>query len=350
MPDEMPAAVYVGEGALEVQHLPVPEPARGEALVEVSHCGICGTDLHLVLEQYARPGAVLGHEWAGTVAALGEGVGGWEVGARVVADPVRGCGECRPCRAGRSSVCLRREPPDYLGFRGAFTRYRTVAAERLLAIPDTLSTRVAALTEPTAIAIHTVALAGATSADRVLVTGGGPVGLLTTAVLRAQGVDDVTVSEPSPVRRDRALEVGARRVVEPDALPRAPMAGPVDEPYTIAFECSGNARAAESALDQLDYAGTLVFVGTGHEWPRINHNRVIVLELTIIGAYNYEASGFAPALDLLASGALPVDALIEPDDVFLDELLPTMQRLAAGDLAGKVMVRPEVATASEVPA
>jgi threonine dehydrogenase-like Zn-dependent dehydrogenase len=75
---------------------------------------------------------------------------------------------------------------------------------------------------------------------------------------------------------------------------------------------------------------------------------VIVLELTIIGAYNYEASGFAPALELLASGALPVDALIEPDDVLLDELLPTMRRLAAGELAGKVMVRPDVATIAEV--
>jgi (R,R)-butanediol dehydrogenase / meso-butanediol dehydrogenase / diacetyl reductase len=342
--EQMPAAVYVGDGALEVQELAVPVPAADEALVEVSHCGICGTDLHLVLERYARPGAVLGHEWSGTVAAVGAGVTGWELGERVVADAVRGCGECRPCRAGRSSVCLRREPPDYLGFRGAFTRYRTVPAARLLRVPDALSTRVAALTEPTAIAIHTVALAGATPADRVLVTGGGPVGLLTTAVLRAQGIDDITLSEPSAVRRARALEVGARQVVEPDALPRAPMAGPVDDPYTIAFECSGNARAAESALDQLDYAGMLVFVGTGHEWPRINHNRVIVLELTIIGAYNYEASGFAPALELLASGALPVDALIEPEDVYLDELLPTMERLAAGDLAGKVMVRPEVTT------
>ena len=350
----MPAAVYVGDGALEVQELPVPAPAPGEALVEVSHCGICGTDLHLVLEQYARPGAVLGHEWSGTVAALGEGVDGWELGAQVVADAVPGCGECRACRAGRSSVCLRREPPDHFGFRGAFTRYRTVAAERLLRLPDSLSTRIAALTEPTAIALHTAALSGATRADRVLVTGGGPVGLLTTAVLRAQGVDDITVSEPAAVRRARALEVGARRVVEPDELPRAPMAGPVDDAYTIAFECSGNARAAESALDQLDYAGMLVFVGTGHEWPRVNHNRVIVLELTIIGAYNYDASGFAPALELLASGALPVDALIEPEDVFLDELLATMQRLSAGELAGKVMVRPDVTTATpsttEVPA
>jgi (R,R)-butanediol dehydrogenase/meso-butanediol dehydrogenase/diacetyl reductase len=340
--EQMLASVYVGDGELAVQELPVPEPAPGEALVEVSHCGICGTDLHLVLEQYARPGSVLGHEWSGTVVALGDGTDGWDAGTRVVVDAVGGCGECRSCLAGRPAVCLRRDPPDYLGFRGAFTRYKTVAAERLLRIPDGLSTRAAALTEPTAIALHTVALSGATRADRVLVTGGGPVGLLTVAVLRAQGVDDITVSEPAAARRQRALQVGARRVVTPESLPPAPMAGTVPEPFTVAFECSGNARAVESALDQLDYAGRLVFVGTGHEWPSINHNRVIVLELTLLGAYNYEASGFAPALELLASGALPLDALVEPDDVLLDGLLGAMHRLAAGELAGKVMVRPEV--------
>jgi threonine dehydrogenase-like Zn-dependent dehydrogenase len=119
------------------------------------------------------------------------------------------------------------------------------------------------------------------------------------------------------------------------------MGRPVAEPFAFAFECSGNARAGEAALDQLDYAGTLVFVGTGHEMPRVNHNRMIVLELTIIGAYNYDAAGFAPALDLLASGALPLDLLIEPVDITLGELAPTMQRLAAGELPGKVMVVPQ---------
>ena len=101
------------------------------------------------------------------------------------------------------------------------------------------------------------------------------------------------------------------------------------------------ADAAESAIDQLDFAGTCVLVGTGHDLPRINHNRVIVLENTIIGSYNYDADGFAPALELLASGAMPLDALVEPVDVSLDELLPeALRRCAAGELPGKVMVRP----------
>jgi (R,R)-butanediol dehydrogenase/meso-butanediol dehydrogenase/diacetyl reductase len=207
-----------------------------------------------------------------------------------------------------------------------------------------LSTRAAALTEPTAIAIHTVNLARVGTDVRVLVTGGGPVGLLTTAVLRSRGVHDIVVSEPAPARRERALAVGAASVVTPDELPRAPMGRPVESPFTVVFECSGHGSAAESALDQLDYAGTFVFVGTGSPPPRVNHNRVIVMEQTIIGAYNYDAAGFRPALELLASGALPLDLLIEPIDIGLDQVLSTMHRLAAGELPGKVMVTPEVST------
>src|SRR6476469_8770934 len=144
----MQAAVYVGEGIIEVQDIAVPDLGPGDALVEVSHCGICGTDLHLVLERYARAGSVLGHEWAGTVAAAGAEVDAleWPTGARVVANPTPGCGECRACKRGRPSVCLRREPPDLLDFsRGAFCRYKVVAASRLLRVPDSLSTRAAAL-------------------------------------------------------------------------------------------------------------------------------------------------------------------------------------------------------------
>jgi len=344
LPDSMAAAVYVGDGELEVQSLPVPEVGPQQALVEVSHCGICGSDLHLVLERFARPGSVLGHEWAGTVAAVGGDVEGWEVGTPVVADDQPGCGQCRACRRGRPSVCLRRGERDLLGFRGAYCEYVTTAALRLLRVPEGLSLRTAALTEPTAIALHAVHLAGVTPDDRVLVTGAGPVGLLVLAVLRSVGVTDITVSEPAAARQQRACAVGAATVITPDDLGPVPMGRTAEHPYTVAFECSGRAAAAEAALDQLDYAGTLVFVGTGSAWPRVNQNRMIVLELTAIGAYNYDAAGFAPALELLASGRLPVDLLVEPTDVGLDALLPTMQRLARGELASKVLVRPEVSS------
>ena len=336
----MEACVYVGDGVLEVQDVPVPAPGPGDVLIEIAQCGICGTDLHLVLGRIARPGTVLGHEWAGTITATGEGVDGWSVGQRVVCGPAPGCGECRACRADRPSVCLRRPPTDHLAFRGAFARYVVAPATQLVGVPEHLPSRAAALTEPTAVALHAVTLSRVTPDDRVLVTGAGPVGLLVTAVLRAQGVRDITVSEPAPARRERALAVGAARTVTPDSLPTPSMGSPVPEPYTVVFECSGNASGGEAAIDQLDFAGVCVLVGTGHDFPRLNHNRVIVLENTIIGSYNYDAGGFAPALELLASGRMPLDELIEPVDVFLDELLPVMQRCVAGELPGKVMVRP----------
>lgn len=342
--DQMLAAVYIGDGRLDVERRPVPAIGPNEALVEVSHCGICGTDLHLVLEKLARPGSVLGHEWSGTIAQLGDNVRGWRVGDRVVANPTPGCGHCRACHKGRPSVCLNRPVTDFMSGTGAYTRYKVVEKERLLSIPDSLGTREAALAEPTAIAIHTVNLSGVTPDDRVLVTGGGPVGLLTTAVLRTRGVTDITLSEPSEVRRERALAVGAAHVITPDELQPAQMGTPVEHPFTMIFECSGRASAAEMALDQLDYAGVFMFVGTGHDLPRINHNRSIIFEHTLLFAFNYDPDGFVSALELLASGDLPLEHLIEADDVTLDNLLGTMQRLGAGELPGKVLVRPEVAS------
>ena len=337
----MSAAVYVGDGKIAVEEVPRPEPGPGEVLVEIAECGICGSDLHMVLEQYARPGAILGHEWSGIVAEC-PADSAWTPGDRVVGTSSPGCGQCRPCRRGRPSVCLNRAAPDFAGYRGAFCEYKAVSSDSLIRIPDSLPTRAAALAEPMAITLHAVRLAAVCPDDRVLVTGAGPVGLLLVAVLRAQGVADITVSEPSEVRRRQALAVGATRVVAPDALESPPMALPVAEPYAVVFECSGQATALEAGLGQLDYAGTLVVLGTGFEPPRINQNRMIIFELEIIGAYNYNDEGFGPAVDLLGSGRLPFEALIEPDNIPLGEVMVTMEGLARGEIASKVMVQPSL--------
>lgn len=340
----MSAAVYVGDGRVAVEQVPCPEPGPGEVLVEVAECGICGSDLHMVFDRFAKPGAVLGHEWSGVVADAPAG-SGWAPGDRVVGNSSPGCGTCRPCRRGRPSVCLRRAAPDFVGYRGAFCEYKSVAADSLIRIPDSLPTRVAALAEPMAITLHAVRLAGVEREDRVLVTGAGPVGLLLVATLRARGITDITVSEPSAARRQQALAVGASRVVTPDSLAAPPMALPVAEPYAVAFECSGHAGALEAALGQLDYAGTLVVVGTGFEPPRVNQNRMIIFELEMIGAYNYDDEGFGPAVELLDRGELPLDALIEPDNIALGDVMASMERLARGEIPSKVMVQPGLRSA-----
>jgi 2-desacetyl-2-hydroxyethyl bacteriochlorophyllide A dehydrogenase len=340
--DLMTAAIYRGDGRIEVDEVPVPVPGPGELLVEVAECGICGSDLHLVFEQYARPGAILGHEWSGTVVA-GNGVGpGRPSGARVVFNPAPGCGVCRPCRRGRPSVCLGRQTSDIRDMRGAFARYTTVPAASTLLIPDSLGMRPAALAEPTAIAFHAVELAGVGPEDRVLVTGGGPIGLLIVSVLLARGIRDITVSEPSGLRRQRAAAVGAARTVRPEDLGEPTAGGVVPDPVDVAFECSGSAAAGERALSNLGPAGTLVFVGTGPVPVPVNHNRMIILELEVVGAYNYSPDGFQPALDLLASGAVPLDLLVEADDVPLDGVMDAMERLSRGEIAAKMLVNPEV--------
>ena len=339
----MSAAVYVGDGTIAVEQVPSPEPGPDEVLVEIAECGICGSDLHMVLERFAKPGAILGHEWSGIVVAAPSD-SGWSPGDRVVGNPAPGCGVCRPCRRGRPSVCLNRATADFAGYRGAFCQYKTVAADALIRIPNSLPTRVAALAEPTAITLHALRLSEVGPDDRVLVTGAGPVGLLLVAVLRAQGISDITVSEPSAVRRQQALDVGATRVVTPDMLEQPPMIQPVAEPYPVVFECSGHASAAEAGFGQLDYAGTLVIVGTGFEPPRFNQNRMIIFELEVVGAYNYNDEGFQPAVDLLDTGTLPFDALIEPDNIPLSEVMVSMERLARGEIPSKVMVQPSLSS------
>jgi L-iditol 2-dehydrogenase len=338
----MDAAVYRGKGSLVVERVPVPVPGPGQALVDVSHCGVCGSDLHLVLDGWGRPGVVPGHETSGRVVATGPGVTTCAEGDPVVIGPGPACGECPPCAVGRPALCYRRTgPTENPAHQGAFAAYVCRDAAELHAIPPGLSLRHAALTEPLAVALHALTLAGVRPGERVLVTGAGPIGLLTVAALRAHGVDHVTVSEPAERRRRLALDVGATAAVAPDELvsPDLPT-HLVDSPYDAAIECSGQAAAMEAALGQLAPMGRLVLVGAGMTRPRFDNNRILLNELVVTGAYTYDADGYPRALELLASGRLRNDLLIERRDVSLGELLDAMHALASGELAAKVMVTP----------
>ena len=178
---------------------------------------------------------------------------------------------------------------------------------------------------------------------RVLVMGAGPIGALAIAALRALGVDDVTCAEPSPVRRTLAAAVGATEVVHPDELVVPSIAEPgliVDRAVDVVLECSGKRVAMEAGLAQLARGGTMVLVGSGIDAPSFDPNRILLNELIVTGAFLYDHDGLATALDLLAAGRLPVDALLEAGDVGLDGLLEAMVDLAEGRRAGKVLVRP----------
>jgi (R,R)-butanediol dehydrogenase/meso-butanediol dehydrogenase/diacetyl reductase len=341
--DRMAAAVLRGPGRLAVEDVPVPAVGDGGVLVAVELCGVCGTDLHMVLDGWGQPGSWPGHEWTGRVAAVGAGVTRWAVGDAVVGGPSARCGTCAACRAGRPALCAARDAVGAGPERGAFATYKLAREDELLARPDGLSPRAAALAEPLAVALHAITQSGVRPRQRALVLGAGPIGALAIAALRALGVEDVTCVEPHERRRVLAWTVGATTVADPADLevpsiaePGRVVAGAVD----VVLECSGRSAAMEAGLAQLVRGGTLVLVGAGIEPPRFDPNRILLNELVVTGAFTYDAGGFERALDLLASGRLPVDDLLEPGAVRLDRLLDAMIGLADGRLAGKVLVQP----------
>ncbi len=341
----MPAAVFMGLRDVVVEELPIPQPGPDELLLEVSHCGICGSDLHFLLEWGGRTGVVEGHEFSGTVVAVGSAVEGWQVGDRAIGGPGARCGECEYCRANRPSLCSGRGRvgTGESTWQGAFARFKTTEAAQALKVPDNLSLKHAALTEPLAVALHGITRGGgARSGTRWLVTGGGPIGFLSVAALKAMGVDDIVVSEPKERRRALCEKLGARTVT-PDELvaPQWPH-DVVDEPFDVALECSGNGHAMASALAQLKRAGTLVLVGAGAARPKFDPNRILLNELVVTGAYVYDHDGFPRALELLASAKLPNDLLVEQEDYPLNRLLDAAIGLHEGDLAAKAMVVPRV--------
>lgn len=335
----MPAAVLRDGGRLAVEQRPVPDLGPADVLIEVAACGICGTDLHLVLDGWGEPGIVPGHEYAGHVAAVGAAVDAVEVGAAVTANPQPGCGECRHCARGRPSLC---PELDLMGgsWQGGFAQFVRVDAGQVVPVPDGLGVREAALAEPLAVALHAIGRGGIDATDRVLVTGAGPLGLLAVAALRARGVEDVRVSEPVAARRERAAALGADAVA-PDELTDAVLPFQVlDDAVDVVLECSGVPAAARTGIANLDAGGRLVVVGSGLDPIALDGTRVMVLELEVTGAVNYDQGGLADAVNLLAAGTLPVEDLLAPETVGLGELQGAMQELAEGRIDRKLLVSP----------
>lgn len=340
IPAQMRAAVYKGNQTIDVEDYPTPMIGPSDVLLEISHCGVCGSDIHFVLEGWSAPNRVHGHEFSGTVVQVGDAVTRWAVGDAVVGGPAQRCGECEYCRAGRPNLCSGRAAVGTGDGQGAFAEYLRVGEAELLRLPEGVTLREAALTEPLTVALHGITLAAVAPGERVLITGGGPIGALSAAALIHHGITDVVVSEPSPVRRALCEQLGAT-VVEPESLRTPPMPDAiVDEPFHAALECSGHAVAMEQCLGQLARTGRLVLVGAGIKPPRFDPNRIILNELVITGSFCYDADGFEAALTMLASPTFPTELLIEPDDVGLDGLRDAIGRLGAGEVPAKVVIAP----------
>jgi threonine dehydrogenase-like Zn-dependent dehydrogenase len=345
VPESMEAAVYRGMGELVIERRPVPDLGADEVLIEVGHCGVCGSDLHQVLEGWGVPNSIPGHEWSGEVVAVGTGVDAWKPGDRVIGVAPPGCQQCAYCKAGRPSLCVAHNTPGMQESHGAFAHFIKSDAGALLAVPDGLSLREAALAEPLAVSLHAITRSAVVAGESAMVSGAGPIGAMVLAALVARGFDDITVVEPGERRAELAGALGAARVLSPTDLEVASIAEPgriVDGAVDVVFETSGKKAAMEAALSQLKKTGRLVIVGAGVEPPAFDPNRILLNELVITGSFCYDGSGFVDALELISSGRLPTDLLIEPDDVPLGGILDTMHRLAAGELAGKALVNPRL--------
>jgi threonine dehydrogenase-like Zn-dependent dehydrogenase len=340
----MAAAVYQSPGVITVEDRPVPPPGPDQLVVRVLNCGICGSDIHQLRDGWGfKPGAVAGHEWSGEVAAMGADVSGWSIGELVVGGSSPKCGSCRRCREGKPSQCENRGSAITDHFDGAFAEYILVRAAGVLRLPPTLSPRHAALAEPLAVALHGITRSGVAPGDRVMVIGAGPIGALSLAALKAKGIDDVVVVEPHQGRQQLAKDLGAAEVIDPSQLETFPAWEPEKlstRAVHVVLECSGHKAAIEAGFNQLGRGGILVMVGAGIEHPTFDPNRMILNELTVTGSFVYDLHGFESALELLASDGFPNDLLIDPTAITLNEIGDTLNALASGHIAGKVMVAP----------
>jgi (R,R)-butanediol dehydrogenase/meso-butanediol dehydrogenase/diacetyl reductase len=343
LPDSHTVAVNAGGGNVDIESRPAPNAEPGRVVIEVSHCGICGSDIHMILESWGRPGTVHGHEYSGTIVAVAEGEGVWSVGDEVVAGAGPRCGQCERCLAGEPAQCEQRDAITSGDYDGAYARFVSLDVGSLLRIPDGLGMREAALAEPLAVALHAIKRSGIATGESAIVFGAGPIGALIVATLVAEGIGPLTVVEPAPPRQELARRIGADNVITPDEVPTFGIHQPEEiSPIAVhvVFECSGKKSAMEAGLMNTRRGGRFIFVGAGIEPPSVDANRVLLNEIIITGSYASVTVDFEESLALLASGRLPTDELIDATDVPVDGIEDALLDLAAGKIAGKVMVVP----------
>jgi 2-desacetyl-2-hydroxyethyl bacteriochlorophyllide A dehydrogenase len=328
----MNAARYIGNGAIEVVSTTADPPAAGEVQLEVAYTGICGTDLHILhgaMDARVTMPAVLGHEMAGRVASVGDGVAGWAVGDPATVMPLVPCGECTACRRGASHICYQLV---FLGIDapGSMQSRWTVPADVLVRLPADLSLQTAALAEPTAVAVHDVRRSGLAAGERAVVVGAGPIGLLIANVARSAGAE-VVVFEPSERRRQIVESLGLV-AVDPLAVHAAAWVdGWTDgDGADVAFEVSGTAAGMGTAVGCLAARGRVVVVGIHATPPAVDLFRVFWRELSLIGARVYEREDYEEAVRLLAAGAIPSETLIT-DVVPLGAVAEAFRAMDAGE-------------------
>ncbi|MBZ3900206.1 zinc-dependent alcohol dehydrogenase [Streptomyces griseiscabiei] len=330
---------YTAARTLDLGPVASTPPGPGEVELAPAYVGICGTDLHIFhgdMDSRVSTPAVLGHEMSGRIVRVGAEVEGWSAGDAVTVMPLRWDDTCAACLAGHRHVC---QNLDFIGIDspGAMQQRWVVPASTLVRLPDAVPLDRAALVEPTAVAVHDVGRAGVRDGERVVVVGGGPVGILIALVARSAGAD-VRVVELSGHRRIVAEELGLA-TWDPAAQDIAELVRrwTGDAGADVAFEVSGAAGGVDTAVEVLGVRGRLCLVAI-HPRPReINLHRFFWRELTLVGARLYDRADFERAVGLIADGTIPADRLISKV-VGLTEAPSAFEALEAGGDVMKILV------------
>ncbi len=341
----MRAAIFEQAGApLVLGTAADPTPGPGDLIVKVAYSGVCGTDLHLTqkgMDTVLPQGTILGHEFCGEVVGMGrDAAASWRTGARVTVMPFRACAACGArCKDGLDIICPK---VTYLGIAapGGNAEFVAVNAAQAIALPDSVGDQAGALTEPLAVGLHAVRKAGALLGKRVLVIGGGPVGVATAAFARLSGAAHVVVSELHGVRRARALALGATAAVDPGVEPLAEaflaQAGAAPD---VVFECVGVPGMIDASVDQARLFGQVVVVGACMEQDRLHPMKALAKEIDMRFALGHTREDFAFVVDCLARGLIDPAPMIT-GVVGFDGFAAAFEGLRTAKEACKLLLQP----------
>lgn len=292
----MKALVYEGPRELHMRDVPIPDVKAGEVLIRVATAGICGSELggYLGHNSLRKPPLIMGHEFAGVVEQLGEGVSSFAVGDRVTANPLVTCGACRYCRNGQSQLCPSRK---LLGAHlpGAYAQFVAISAENVYRLDDGVSFEEGALTEPFACAVHICRLLALTPLDRLLIYGAGPIGLFALQAAQVYGVRDAVIVDLNESRLEIARELGGIAVTSLDQVPDA-------NGFDAVIDAVGAGVTRQKSLAAARPGGKVIFTGLHEADSSLPVNDMIRSELQVFGAFAYAREDFEAALRWIQQG------------------------------------------------
>lgn len=326
MEGTMKTAVMTDTRRVEIQRRPIPKPAAGEVLVKIEYVGICGSDLHYyesgrIGNFIVQPPFVLGHEAAGTVVEVGDGVGSLKVGDQVALEPGKTCGKCEFCKQGKYNLCrevvfFATPPVD-----GVFQEYVAHEAGLCFKLPENVSTMEGALIEPLAVGMHAANTGEAHLGQTAVVTGGGCIGLVSMLSLKARGVSRVIVVDVMEKRLKKALELGADEVInakETDTVQRI-MELTDGRGFDLGIETAGSQITASQLIQGAKKGGTIVFVGYSASGEMtLPMGMALDKELTLKTIFRYR-NIYPMAIEAVASGKIKIKDIVtdyfELDDI-----------------------------------